>query len=149
MPKALAEVNSLLGETKPLPSPILDSHLEAGADWEKICLTEERREPAGKSVYAKPQFDRERFLTALLADHSSFMRDRLSSFVGRVQELKEIGQRITEKQQTGGYVTITGQAGQGKSSIIAKLVEEYGQEQGYDNVAFHFIPFNPGPDHQV
>src|SRR5712692_3766797 len=46
---------------------------------------------------------------------------------------------------TGGYITITGQAGQGKSSIIAKLVEEYGPE----NVAFHFIPFNPGPDHQV
>src|SRR5439155_16669424 len=46
---------------------------------------------------------------------------------------------------TGGYVTISGQAGQGKSSIIAKLIEEYGEE----NVAYHFIPFNPGPDHQV
>jgi hypothetical protein len=45
----------------------------------------------------------------------------------------------------GGYVTITGQAGQGKSSIIAKLVEAYGEDQ----VAYHFIPFNPGPDHQV
>jgi caspase domain-containing protein/AAA ATPase-like protein len=145
VPAALAEVNSLLGEAKRLPSPILDSHLEAGADWEKICLTEARREPAGKSGYEKPQFDRERFLKALLANHSSFMRDRLSSFVGRVQQLKEIRQRIAENQQTGGYVTITGQAGQGKSSIIAKLVEEYGPE----NVAFHFIPFNPGPDHQI
>jgi hypothetical protein len=145
MPTALAEVNSLLSEAKPLPSPILDSHLEAGADWEKICLTEARRELVRKSVYEKPLQDRERFLKALVADHSSFMRDRLSSFVGRDQELKEIRQRIAEKQQTGGYVTITGQAGQGKSSIIAKLVEEYGPE----NVAFHFIPFNPGPDHQV
>src|SRR5262249_30925166 len=44
-----------------------------------------------------------------------------------------------------GYITITGQAGQGKSSIIAKLVEVYGPE----NVASHFIPFKPGPDHQV
>ena len=42
-------------------------------------------------------------------------------------------------------MTITGHAGQGKSSIIAKLVDEYGQE----NVAYHFIPFNPGPDHQI
>jgi hypothetical protein len=33
----------------------------------------------------------------------------------------------------------------GKSSIIAKLVEAYGEDQ----VAYHFIPFNPGPDHQV
>jgi uncharacterized protein YeeX (DUF496 family) len=32
-----------------------------------------------------------------------------------------------------------------QSSIIAKLVEGYGPE----NVAFHFIPFNPGPDHQI
>jgi hypothetical protein len=60
--------------------------------------------------------ERETRLRALLADHSSFMRDRLSSFVGRVQELKEIHQKIVEKQRTGGYVTITGQAGQGKSS---------------------------------
>ncbi len=52
-------------------------------------------------------------------------------------------------QQTGGYITITGQAGQGKSSIIAKLVEIYQQKCGPENVAFHFIPFNPGPDHQV
>ncbi len=42
-------------------------------------------------------------------------------------------------------MTITGQAGQGKSSIIAKLVEEY----GIDSAVYHFIPFNPGPDHQV
>jgi hypothetical protein len=112
MPTALAEVNSLLNQTERLPSPILDSHLEAGADWEKIWLTEARREPAGKSGYEKPVYDRERFLKALLADHSSFMRDRLSSFVGRVQELKDIRWRIARKLQTGGYVTITGQAGQ-------------------------------------
>src|SRR5437868_799911 len=67
------------------------------------------------------------------------------SFVGRQVELEEIRQRIAERLQTGGYVTITGQAGQGKSSIIAKLVEEY----GVNGPAFHFIPFNPGPDHQV
>ncbi len=89
--------------------------------------------------------EREKRLYALLADHSSFMHDRLSSFVGRIQELAEIHQLIAEKLHTGGYITITGQAGQGKSSIIAKLVEEYGPE----NVTHHFIPFNPGPDHQV
>ncbi len=91
------------------------------------------------------RFSRQQRLQALLADHHGFMDDRLNSFVGRERELVEIRQRIAEKQATGGYVTITGQAGQGKSSIIAKLVDEYGPE----NVAFHFIPINPGPDHQV
>lgn len=84
-------------------------------------------------------------LRALLHDHTSFMQDRLASFVGRKHELTEIRARIAALNPEGGYVTITGQAGQGKSSVIAKLVEEYGPE----NVAYHFIPFNPGPDHQV
>jgi uncharacterized caspase-like protein len=84
-------------------------------------------------------------LHAMLADHSGFLRDRLESFVGRQKELAEIRRLIEEHIQLGGYITITGPAGQGKSSIIAKLVDEYGLE----NVASHFIPFNPGPDHQV
>jgi hypothetical protein len=84
-------------------------------------------------------------LQALCADHSGFIRDRLESFVGRAAELAEIHARIDELLPTGGYVTITGQAGQGKSSVLAKLVEEYGLEMA----AHHFIPFNPGPDHQV
>ena len=88
---------------------------------------------------------RERDLKALLADHSGFLQDRLKSFVGRVDELTRLRELIQERQQTGGYITITGQAGQGKSSIIARLVEEYGIEQ----VASHFIPLSPGPDHQV
>ena len=91
------------------------------------------------------QAERVARLKAMVADQSGFMRDRLASFVGRQAELAEIRQCIAKKMETGGYVTITGQAGQGKSSIIAKLVEEDGAE----NVAFHFIPLNPGPDHQV
>jgi Domain of unknown function (DUF4062)/AAA ATPase domain len=84
-------------------------------------------------------------LKAILADHTGFLRNRLVSFVGREQELTEIRRRIAEHLPTGGYVIITGQAGQGKSSIIAKLVDEYGPE----NVAYHFIPVIPGLDHQV
>ncbi len=136
------EVNQKLSKDERLPPP-LSWHRQEG-DGE-IWLTEAGRDTAEKRRHEKPSYDREHFLKAPLADHSSFMHDRLSSFVGRAKELAEIRQRITEKQQTGGYVTITGQAGQGKSSIIAKLVEEYRPE----NVAYHFIPFNPGPDHQV
>ena len=91
------------------------------------------------------QDEKTRKLHALLANHQGFIRDRLSSFVGRQRELAEIQHLIETRLPTGGYVTITGQAGQGKSSIIAKLVENYGEEQ----IAYHFIPFNPGPDHQV
>jgi hypothetical protein len=86
-------------------------------------------------------------LKAMIADHRGFMQDRLSSFVGRQSELAEIQQRIHEQKQTGGYIAITGQAGQGKSSIIAKLIELSGQDS--ENIAFHFIPLSPGPDHQV
>lgn len=89
--------------------------------------------------------EREQRLHALLADHRHFLHDRLKSFVGRRLEIADIRQRIEQQMQTGGYVTITGQAGQGKSSIMAKLVAEFGP----DTVAYHFIPFNPGPDHQV
>lgn len=84
-------------------------------------------------------------LHAMLADHRGFMRNRLASFVGREQELADIRQQIAEHMPSGGYVLITGQAGQGKSSIVAKLIDEYGP----DKVAYHFIPFNPGPDHQI
>jgi len=44
---------------------------------------------------------------------------------------------------TGGYVTITGKAGQGKSSIIAQLVSEQIVEQGMvERFIYHFIFFN-------
>ena len=84
-------------------------------------------------------------LKALLHDHSGFMQSRLASFVGRERELADIRAHIARVQPTGGYIIITGQAGQGKSSIIAKLMQAYGPDQ----VAYHFIPFRPGPDHQV
>ena len=88
---------------------------------------------------------REERLKALIIDHSGFIQSRLMSLVGREQELAVIHQSISMLLPTGGYLTITGQAGQGKSSIIARLV----QDSHPNKVAHHFIPFNPGPDHQV
>ena len=90
--------------------------------------------------------EKERKLRALLfTAQNGFLHDRLDSFVGRQHELATIQHMINERIGTGGYVTITGQAGQGKSSMLAKLVELY----GIDQTAYHFIPFNPGPNHQV
>jgi hypothetical protein len=86
----------------------------------------------------------------MATESSSLLQDRLASFVGRVQDLAELHHRIDALLPTGGYLTITGQAGQGKSSIIAKLIETYAQEQGdFERIAYHFIPLTPPPDHQV
>jgi hypothetical protein len=84
-------------------------------------------------------------LKDLTIDHSGFIHSRLESFVGREQELADIRRDISALLPTGGYLTITGEAGQGKSSIIARLV----QDSYLNVVAHHFIPFNPGHDHQV
>ena len=89
--------------------------------------------------------DRVVTLRACLHNHSGFINDRLASFVGREQELADIRQQIAALQPNGGYVIITGQAGQGKSSVLAKLVDDYGR----DHVAHHFIPCIPSLDHQV
>ncbi|HEU4329430.1 MAG TPA: AAA family ATPase [Roseiflexaceae bacterium] len=109
--------------------------------------------------------ERQTVLRALLHDHSGFLRDRLESFVGRATELAQVQTLVVERRATGGYVTITGQAGQGKSSMIAKLVElalraavqvddqvditQLLERTGPEALAYHFIPFQPGPDHQV
>ncbi len=112
-----------------------------------VCYPEKRTETNALAWqdWKMGRAEKEGRLRAMLSDHTGFLRKRLVSFVGREQELVEIRQRIAEHMTAGGYVMITGQAGQGKSSIIAKLVDEYGHE----DVAYHFIPFNPGPDHQV
>src|SRR5262249_2840778 len=96
------------------------------------------------------QIDREQRLRSMLSDHHGFLQDRLESFVGRERELAEMRRQIDQLLPTGGYVTITGQAGQGKSSMIAKIVALIAEEQGgLEHVAFHFIPLTPPPDYQV
>jgi hypothetical protein len=114
---------------------------------------------------AGPDAQRLTRLRALLHDHTGFMQDRLASFVGRAEELREVQRRIAELMPTGGYVTITAQAGQGKSCLIARLVElelraccgaeeplpiaQLAVQAGPAALAYHFTPFSPGPDHQV
>ena len=108
-------------------------------------------------------------LRARFSNHTSFINNRIDSFVGRAAELAAIRQRITELLPSGGYVTITGQAGQGKSSIIAALLAQHSRaasldallapdadlpieavtKESVEAIAHHFIPFNPGPNHQV
>ncbi|GAB4204572.1 MAG: hypothetical protein OHK0022_29850 [Roseiflexaceae bacterium] len=127
------------------------------------------RQQVEEQARARDAEAREQRLRALLHDHSGFIRDRMESFVGRTQEQAKIQALIAQTMPTGGYVTITGQAGQGKSSLIARMILltlrdnllRHGQPvEGLDLAAlvrqagpevpiYHFIPFQPGPDHQV
>ena len=145
--EALQEVNELLVEDERLPRPWLNQQLEAGFDG-NIWFTELSENDAKVKQDAKP-YERRQILQDLSALHGRTIDDLTTSFVGRAQELDDLHQRIATMQQTGGYVTITAEAGQGKSSIIAKLVEQAKNEHGQDGVTYHFILFDPGPDYQV
>ncbi len=89
--------------------------------------------------------EQESALRAMLIDHTSFLTDRLAGFVGRVEELAAIRQQIAELLPGGGYLAISGQAGQGKSSLIARLVQDADPQR----VVHHFLPLEPGPEYQV
>jgi tetratricopeptide (TPR) repeat protein len=96
------------------------------------------------------QAEREQRLRALAADPGRFLQDRLEGFVGRKQELEKVRQYIQALLPTGGYLAITGVAGQGKSSLIARLVQEEAQAQGgIEQVVYHFIPPTPGAEYQA
>lgn len=84
-------------------------------------------------------------LKAMQTDQHDFVQDRLQRFVGRQTELTELQRRIAGKMERGGYVVITSDAGQGKSSIIAKLIAD----QGIDSSAYHFIQFGSGANYPI
>jgi tetratricopeptide (TPR) repeat protein len=86
-------------------------------------------------------------LQQILYHHESatIFANRLEGFVGRAAEIAEIRQHIAQVMPSGGYVTITAQAGEGKSSVIASMVSQ----DGPDQTAFHFIALTPGRDYQL
>lgn len=65
--------------------------------------------------------------------------------VGRQRELAAIGELIEQLRPTGGYLLVTGVAGQGKSSILAALIAARQPEP----TPAYFIRFNPGLDEQL
>jgi|GEM_PF-5205537 len=72
-------------------------------------------------------------------------KELLRGFVGRVNELKQLLAEIEKLRASGGYLLVTGVAGQGKSSILAKLIEHLGFKQ----TPAYFIRFTPGPSEQA
>ncbi|WP_052889388.1 caspase family protein [Thermogemmatispora carboxidivorans] len=93
--------------------------------------------------------ERQRLLS-LMQRRDGFYEDRRRSCVGRRTEQEAVWRLVEELLPTGGYVTITGEAGQGKSCLMARLIEERARAQGgEERVAFHFIPLVPPSDYQV
>jgi hypothetical protein len=81
-------------------------------------------------------------------DRQRLLDARLEDFVPgtRQAEIDALLERIEQLRPTGGYVTLTALAGEGKTTLIAQLIAHH---FGRDKTAYHFIPFHPGLDHQV
>ncbi|WP_338066624.1 caspase family protein [Herpetosiphon llansteffanensis] len=79
------------------------------------------------------------------SDSNRLLNLRLQGFVGRVAELAAIREHIAAMRPTGGYVLIKAAAGEGKSSTIAKLI----QEAGIAQTPHHFIALTPDPKYQL
>jgi len=94
---------------------------------------------------APPSLEQQRRLQSMICDHNDLMATRLERFVGRTSDLAEIRALIDQSKVSGGYVVVTGQAGQGKTSIMARLVADYGPSR----VAHHFIPLAPVSGYEV
>ena len=89
---------------------------------------------------------RERLINAAQQIESDRLLNlRLKGFVGRVTELAAIREHIETMRSTGGYVLIKAAAGEGKSSSIAKLI----QEAGIAQTPHHFIALTTGREYQL
>ncbi len=107
-----------------------------------IHLATEERQTLVREQQAAEQEARQR---AKVVERQALLTARLEPFVGRATEIAELHAHIAQRQASGGYLIVTGEAGQGKSSIIAKLIVEQGEEL----VPFHFVRVNAGPAYQT
>ncbi|MBM7844617.1 ATP-binding protein [Herpetosiphon giganteus] len=82
---------------------------------------------------------------AMHRESARLLQLRLAGFVGRVAEQAAINQLIAQTRPTGGYVLVTGGAGEGKSSLIAQLIVRAGLE----HTPHHFIALTPGRAYQI
>jgi hypothetical protein len=68
----------------------------------------------------------------------------INDFIGRETEIQMISQQIEKLSKTGGYFIIKGHSGQGKSYLMARLIEKYDSE----STLFQFVPVNPAREHR-
>jgi tetratricopeptide (TPR) repeat protein len=139
IPKIVSKINNSLPEGEErLPPP---KTFYEGQGVGELWLTEARRYSSGK----EQQIADASHLHAIIASQREFVEDRVNRFVGRKVELTALQERIDRKMEGGGYVIITGDAGQGKSSIIAKMIAE----RGIDTSAYHFVQNTSGDDYRT
>jgi tetratricopeptide (TPR) repeat protein len=135
IPSIIRKINSGLSAEGQLPVPrAFYEELGGGEIW----LTKERRSISK----VQPQTDHIDYLQNMIAHQRDFIDDRMRRFVGREAELQALRARIDSKLAQGGYLVVTGDAGQGKSSLLAKMIEQ----QGIDTTAYHFVQYNSGDD---
>jgi len=113
---------------------VLADHREARRAAREIQQAEQRRAEAQQR------------LARWQSRHSTDRcKQLLHGFVGRVNELAQLLAEIEKLRASGGYLLVTGVAGQGKSSILAKLIEH----RGFKQTPAYFIRFTPGPSEQA
>jgi tetratricopeptide (TPR) repeat protein len=113
---------------------VLADHREARRAAREAQQAEQRRAEA------------HRRLKRWRSPRSAARRDELlRGFVGREAELRELSKEIERLRATGGYLLVTGVAGQGKSSILAKLIAHREPEP----TPAYFIHFTPGHSEQA
>ena len=95
--------------TIPIPDARFDALLASA------LRTHEQEKTLARIQHAAQQIESDRLLNL-----------RLQGFVGRINELAAIREQIAAMRPTGGYVLIKAAAGEGKSSSIAKLIQEAG-----------------------
>jgi hypothetical protein len=138
IPSVMQKINGGLSLEERLPQP-RTFYEELGG--EEIWLTEARR----YTSRVQPQADNTDRLQNMIAHQRDFVDDRMRRFVGREAELQDLRARIDGKLAQGGYIVVIGDAGQGKSSLISKMIEQ----QGIDTTAYHFVQYNSGDDYRT
>ncbi|ABX04720.1 hypothetical protein Haur_2080 [Herpetosiphon aurantiacus DSM 785] len=114
--------------TIPIPDARFDALLATA------LKTHEHEKTQARIRHAAQQIESDRLLNL-----------RLEGFVGRVAELAAIRKQIAAMRPTGGYVLIKAAAGEGKSSSIAKLI----QQAGIAQTPHHFIALTTDRAYQL
>jgi hypothetical protein len=114
--------------------------------WVLADHCEARRVAREKQQAEQRRAEAQQRLKRWQSPHSSARRNELlHGFVGRVEELAQLSDEIEKLRASGGYLLVTGVAGQGKSSILAKLIKHREPEP----TPAYFIRFTPGPSEQA
>jgi Caspase domain. len=114
--------------------------------WVLADHREARRAAREKQQAEQRRAEAQQRLKRWQSPHSSARRNELlHGFVGRVEELAQLSDEIEKLRASGGYLLVTGVAGQGKSSILAKLIKHREPEP----TPAYCIRFTPGPSEQA